>query len=118
TEQTDLAGLIGTDVFGRYLSDLDLPGMRLKLSPLPKRPEDAVAPTSLSSEAEEPNAEQEDSGSEQTLKEQRSSIPKSALRLPRDRYVAPEMVNWTQVFRLGHNMLVQTSVNDSKPMLF
>jgi len=30
-------GLIGADVFGLYLIDIDLPGMRLKLSPLPKR---------------------------------------------------------------------------------
>jgi hypothetical protein len=42
----DEDGLIGADVFGRYLVDIDLPGMRLKLSPLPKRPEDAVAPQS------------------------------------------------------------------------
>jgi hypothetical protein len=28
------------------------------------------------------------------------------------------MVNWTEVFRFGHIMLVPTSVNDSKPMLF
>jgi hypothetical protein len=28
------------------------------------------------------------------------------------------MVNWTKVFRFGHAMLVPTSVNDSKPMLF
>jgi Aspartyl protease len=38
--------------------------------------------------------------------------------LPRDRYIAPEMANWTKVFRFGHTMLVPTSVNDSKAMLF
>jgi hypothetical protein len=31
---TDEDGLIGADVFGAYLIDIDLPGMRLKLSPL------------------------------------------------------------------------------------
>ena len=118
TENSELSGLIGTDVFGSYLIDLDLPEMQLKLSPLPKRPEDSVAPTSLSSELEESNVGQEDSEFEQTLTEQKSSIAKSAQHLPRDRYVAPEMANWTQVFRLGHNFLVQTSVNDSEPMLF
>jgi len=46
-------GLIGADVFGAYLIDIDLPGMKLKLSPLPKRPEDAVTPKSLNSEGEE-----------------------------------------------------------------
>ncbi len=119
---SDQDGLIGADVFGGYLIDLDLPGERLKLSPLPKRPEDAVAPKSLNSEGEEQaNAEQkDDSGTAQAAKEQKSSAPSSEnpRRLPRDRYIAPEMVNWTKVFRIGHAILVPTSVNDSKPMLF
>ncbi len=115
-------GLIGADVFGDYLVDIDLPGERLKLSPLPKRPEDAVAPTSLNSEGEEQgNAEEKESGAaEQTPKEQRSSSAssESSRGRPRDRYIAPEMANWTKVFRFGHAILVPTSVNDSKPMLF
>jgi hypothetical protein len=53
-------------------------------------------------------------------KEQKASASGSQAlhRLPRDRYVAPEMVNWTKVFRFGHALLVPTRVNDSKPMLF
>jgi tetratricopeptide (TPR) repeat protein len=116
-------GLIGADVFASYLVDIDLPEMRLKLSPLPKRPEDAAAPTSLNSEAEEPsNAEQDvDSTSQQASTKQPLSTPgprSSPQRLPRDRYVAPEMVRWTQVFRFGHLILVPTNVNGSRPMLF
>ena len=38
----DEDGIIGADVFGAYVVDIDLPGMRMKLSPLPKRPEDAA----------------------------------------------------------------------------
>ena len=73
----DEDGLIGADVFGRYLIDIDLPGMRLKLSPLSKRPEDTVAPTLLNSEGEEQaNAEQkEDSGKDGTSKDQNSPPP-------------------------------------------
>jgi len=119
---TEQDGLIGADVLGAYLIDLDLPGMRLKLSPLPKRPEDTVAPKSLNSEGEEQaNAEQkEDNVNEQVSKEQKPPPPvsKPVQRLPRDRYIAPEMADWTKVFRFGHNILVPTSVNDSKPMLF
>ena len=118
----DEDGLIGADVFGTYLIDIDLPGMRLKLSPLPKRPEDAVIPTSLNSEGEEQaNSEQkEDSVNEGTPKDQKSPPPtvKPTKRLPRDRYIAPEMTDWTKVFRIGHSILVPTSVNDSKAMLF
>ena len=118
----DEDGLIGADVFGAYLIDIDLPGERLKLSPLPKRPEDTMAPRSLNSKGQEQaNAEQEqDSATEQTSEEQKSLAPSSQppRPMPRDRYVAPEMVKWTKVFRFGHIMLVPTSVNDSKDMLF
>jgi tetratricopeptide (TPR) repeat protein len=118
----DEDGLIGADVFGAYLVDIDLPGMKLKLSPLPKRPEDAVAPKSLNSEGEEQaNAEQkEESASEQDSKQPKAATPesKTARRLPKDRYIAPEMANWTKVFRFGHIMLVPTFVNDSPAMLF
>jgi hypothetical protein len=122
-------GLIGADVFGDYLVDIDLPGERLKLSPLPKRPEDAVAPASLISEGEElANAEQKgESGatepsstkpsSNSNSKDQQTAAADSR-GTPRDRYVAPEMANWTKVFRFGHALLVPTSVNGSKPMLF
>jgi tetratricopeptide (TPR) repeat protein len=118
----DEDGLIGADVFGGYLIDIDLPGMRLKLSPLPKRPEETVAPTSLNSEGEEQaNAEQKESGAAAPpAQEQKPAAPvsKPQPRLPKDRYIAPEMESWTKVFRFGHSMLVPTSVNDSKSMLF
>src|ERR1700730_7650321 len=118
----DEDGLIGADVLGAYLIDIDLPGMRLKLSPLPKRPEDTVAPESLNSEGEEQaNAEQkEESGNEGANKDQNSPPPtvKPSPRLPKDRYIAPEMADWTKVFRFGHNILVPTSVNNTKAMLF
>jgi Aspartyl protease/Tetratricopeptide repeat len=118
----DEDGLIGADVFGGYVVDIDLPGMRLRLSPLPKRPEDTVAPKSLNSEGEEQaNAEQkQESASEQDSKQPKPSTPESTSvrRLPKDRYIAPEMANWTKVFRFGHMMLVPTFVNDSPAMLF
>jgi len=118
---TDEDGLIGADVFGGYLIDIDFPGMRLKLSPLPKRPEDAVATTSLNSEGEEQGAaEQKEGGAtEQASKDQKSApAQKPAQRLFRDRYVAPEMANWEKVFRFGHSILVPTMVNGSNSMLF
>src|SRR5262249_20045847 len=117
----DKDGLIGADVFGAYLIDIDIPAMRLRLSPLPKRPEDAVAQTSLNSEGEQQaNAEQKE-GEEEGPTKQQSSAPNMtpAARLPKDRYIAPEMANWTKVFRFGHDVLMHTYVNDQpQPMLF
>ena len=117
----DEDGLIGADVLGAYLIDIDLPGMRLKLSPLPKRLEDTVAPKSLNSEGEEQaNAEQkEDSANQDTSKDRNSPPPVKPIgRLPKDRYIAPEMADWTKVFRFGHSILVPTTVNNSGSMLF
>jgi hypothetical protein len=115
-------GLVGADVFGAYLVDLDLPAMKLKLSPLPKRPEDTSAPVALNSEGEEQanRGQKEDSANEQAAKDQKSAPPIStpARRLPKDRYIAPKMADWTKVFHFGHSLLVPTSVNNSQAMLF
>jgi tetratricopeptide (TPR) repeat protein len=68
----DEDGLIGADVFSSYLVDIDLPGMRLKLSPLPKRPEDSVVPTTLNSEGEEQaNSEQKEGSAPQDTPKRR-----------------------------------------------
>ncbi len=62
----------------------------------------------------------EDSVNEHTSQDQKTPAPisKPAQRLPKDRYIAPEMADWTKVFRFGHSILIPTSVNDSKSMLF
>ena len=123
-------GLIGADVFGSYLVDIDLPGMRLALSPLPKRPDDTPAPASLNSGGESElghatKGEPEEATSKDTAPTadtaassgsgNRSSQPQT---LPKDRYVAPEMSRWTEIVRIGHDILVPTTVNDSPSMLF
>jgi hypothetical protein len=124
-------GLIGADVFGSYLVDIDLPAMRLSLSPLPKRPDDTPAPASLNSggESELGHATKGEPG-EQTPKDvttaaKTATVPESSgnrssqpQNLPKDRYVAPEMSRWTEVVRMGHDILVPTTVNDSPSMLF
>jgi len=115
-------GLIGADVFGAYLVDIDSPGMRLRLSPLPRRPEDAVAATSLNSEGEQQATveQKEESTNEQDSEQRKPAVPEPriARQLPKDGYIAPEMTNWTKVFRFGHLMLVPTSVNASSAKLF
>ena len=74
----------------------------------------------MNSEGEEQaNAEpKQESASEQDSKQPNPSAPQSARRFPKDRYVAPEMANWTRAFRFQGLMLVPTFVNDSPSMLF
>jgi tetratricopeptide (TPR) repeat protein len=114
-------GLIGADVFASYLVDIDLPGMQLVLSPLPPRPDDAPAPASLNSEGEGDlgHAAKAEPGDAKPASNPASpALSSSASRLPKDRYIAPEMSRWTQIYRVGHDILVPTTVNDSPSTLF
>ncbi len=104
----DQDGLIGADVFRRYLIDFDFYGLTMNLSPLPKRPDQTEAEASLETEGEEITPE-DTSGAQGAEK---------PLRLPQDRYIAPEMKDWTKIFRFGHLLLIPTLVNDSKSRLF
>jgi predicted aspartyl protease len=116
-------GLIGADVFRMYLIDLDMPGMKLKLSPLPKRPDEASAETSLETRGDSglaPDEESESSAEANSGNDKKGDgVPaRAAPRVPHDRYVAPEMADWTKVFRFRHMLLVPTRVNDSRTTLF
>jgi tetratricopeptide (TPR) repeat protein len=128
TDQASIAdedGLIGANVFSSYLIDIDFPAEKLKLSPLPKRPDETVAPTALNSEGE--SRANPDDDTDKAVADQKAQSTGEASKtvkaapapsLPKDRYVAPEMKSWSPVFHFGHELLIETEVNDSKPMLF
>jgi predicted aspartyl protease len=93
-------GLIGTDVFRDYVVTLDTPGRQVRLSPLPPRPDEkAGQAASLGTEGDE-------------------ETPLSAADRAKDRYVAPEMKDWTPIFRNGHDLIVPTSIGDAPLKLF
>ena len=86
-------GLIGADMFGQYLVDLDFLGEKLRLSELPPRPgQSTEEPESDSAEAEAPHFY--------------------------DQYIAPEMKSYTPILRFGHDLLIPTRVNNSTPVFF
>ena len=116
----DNDGLIGTDVFGAYLIDIDIPGQKLRLSPLPKRPEEAAAPTALNSTGETHGAPEDnvENGGEPVPRSQAKPATATNPHLPKDAYVAPEMARWTKVFRFRHILLIPTFVDGAGPMLF
>jgi tetratricopeptide (TPR) repeat protein len=86
-------GLIGGDVFGHFLVDIDLPNGKFRLSELPPRPNEPTPPASLEAD------------------------PNAVSRF-HDRYVAPEMQSYSRVFRFGHLLLIPTKLNDSVSKLF
>ena len=120
----DEDGLIGGDVFSSYVVDIDIPADKLRLDPLPRRPEDSTGPASLASESdsdydpeEPPEAADGSTAAAKSGAEKGAATPPPP-RLPMDRYVAPEMAKWARVFRVGHSLLIPTHVNDSTTMLF
>jgi tetratricopeptide (TPR) repeat protein/predicted aspartyl protease len=111
-------GLIGTDVFSRYVVDLDMYGLSMKLLPLPRRPED-IAKGNLA-DPDEGDESATVNGStaktENSASNQNTEKPEKPFRPPQDRYIAPEMANWVQVYRFGHMLLAPTFINDEKQM--
>ena len=93
-------GLIGTDVFKNYVVTLDIPGREVRIGPLPKRPDESAAkPTSLATSDEE-------------------QAPVSEADSAKDRYIAPEMKDWTPVFRTGHYLIFPTLIGKAPVKLF
>lgn len=101
-------GIIGTDVFSNFLIDLDFPKSTLTLSQLPPRPGEEPAKAALSSGE---NAV--------TESETKSSDPsQSPGTRYEDRYLAPEMHSYVQAFRVGHFLLIPTTINERTQKLF
>jgi predicted aspartyl protease len=114
----DEEGLIGADVFQDFLVDIDFPKEKLRLSPLPKRPDDeagTAVPVAL-------HAGDEDSGSPASDADSQPGDAKKPV-LPassrfHDPYIGPEMKSYTRVYRFGHDLLVPTKVGDSSVKFF
>jgi predicted aspartyl protease len=101
----DTDGLIGMDVFSRFLVTLDYPMRKMLLGPLPPRPGEAIgAEPGLNTN----DAESDDSG----------TSSEAAANGPHDRYVAPEMKDYTRVYRVGHDLILPAALNGAKLKLF
>ena len=107
-------GLIGADVFEKFLVDLDFAHEKVRLSELPSRPDRSTSNLSLNSE------EDETEDKEEANENKRSDLGPKAKpeKGPFDRYIAPEMKSYTPVLRFGHLLLVPTAVNDDKKAKF
>ena len=87
-------GLIAAGFFSKYLVDADIRNQKLTLGPLPSRPA-AEDPDSVAMDSSDSDAENF-----------------------HDRYTAPEMSEWTQMYSFGNAILVPTQINSSPPALF
>ena len=98
---TAVSGLIGTDVFANYLVTLDMPMRELRLSSLPKRPDEAQPKDGLKTTGEAPGTD-----------------AAAANEPVHDRYIAPEMKTWTRIYREGHDLIVPTKIGAAPVKLF
>jgi predicted aspartyl protease len=111
---TDIDGLIGMDVFSHFLITLDYPMRKLLLAPLPKRPGEVAAVAPTLETTSDPNGESHPSDDSVAGTDAAKSTPTG----PFDRYTAPEMQDWTRVYRVGHNLLLPAGLNNSITKLF
>jgi hypothetical protein len=86
-------------VFSSFLVTLDYPARKLSLSQLPARPGEAETAAKLGEESDDADGV-------------------AATRVAYDRYVSPEMKDYTPVYRRGHMLMLPVSLNHSRLKLF
>jgi len=84
---------------------------KLVLDPLPPRPDEA-APSKPSLKTDS-TAEAVEEDSTDSANESSPTSAKPAHSGPHDRFITPEMKDWTPIYRVGHNLLIPTSLNNS-----
>jgi predicted aspartyl protease len=109
----DEDGLIGADVFDDFLVDLDFAHLKLRLKELPRRPDQPQQDLVLNAEDED---DATDASASKTSKTDAGQKPAS--HGPFDRYIAPEMKDYTTVLRYGHMLLIPTFVEQEKQARF
>ncbi len=135
----DEDGLIGMDVFSRFLVTLDYPMHKLLLGPLPPRPGEAAnAASSLNMNDDDADDSAPSTGPAKNLQQDKaaaqgaaeakalpndgSKVPASAptpvAHGPFDRYVAPEMKDYTHVYRVGNDLILPAALNGKSLKLF
>ncbi len=124
-------GLIGMDVFSQFLITLSYPKHKLLLGPLPPRPgESAAVPTLKTGEVEPDDSDDSEepekadkldhpaANSSAAATAAKNPVPVHSPHGPFDRYIAPEMKDYTQVYRVGHLLILPAGLNHEKIRLF
>jgi len=78
----------------------------LRLDPLPKRPEDGA------------KAERESLSTEPKPHEDGIEGEEEEDEPVHDRYIAPEMKDWTKIYRYGHELLLPVQIGEARSRLF
>jgi len=108
----DTDGLIGADVFSHFLVSIDYPLHKIKLDPLPSPPNQV--------EIEVPSLSTANTDNDESQANAGGSVSDSESVPPRftNRYVAPEMKDWVQIYHVGHNLIIPVSLRPPEIELF
>ncbi|MGB8261178.1 MAG: hypothetical protein WCE75_12535 [Terracidiphilus sp.] len=91
-------GNLGFDIFGDFLTTVDFPMRKVQLAPLTPTPQDAGYVASLHTDMTEGDG--------------------AASPHPTDRLVAPEMKDYSQIYRAGRSLILPTALNTNTIKLF
>jgi len=109
-------GLIGSDVFSKFLITIDYPMHKIHLDPLPSNPNrpdvETPALSTASEEEATPQRETGDGGKPATASG--PSLPRG----PIDRYIAPEMKDWLQIYLEGRKLIIPGTLHPPDLKLF
>lgn len=122
----DGVGVISVDVFSDFLVTVDFPMRKLALAPLPVRPGEPNSVAALRTlaadfaplAAEIEPAAPAPAGAQgaATASAPNASTPKEIG--PFDRYIAPELKDYSQIYRVGHDLILPTALASDKVKLF
>lgn len=101
------------NVFSQFLVTLNYPMRKLLLGPLPPRPGEShsATPGLTTNDAEQNNPSESASA-------QSAALGKPEAQGPYDRYIAPEMRDYTPIYRVGHALLLPAMLNGKTQRLF
>ena len=115
----EIDGLIGMDVFSHFLVTLDYPGRKLALGKLPPRPGEGEAAPQLGTREDDEEDGAKLQGEAKAAGAEAAPAPViAAPKGPFDRYVSPEMKDYTPVYRRGHMLMLPVGLSESKVKLF
>ena len=110
-------GLIGPSMLARFLVILDFPMRKLLLEPLPPRPGMGTEPMALATVSSTGHEAEEKIGAE-SAKETTSAPSQGRVIGPQDRYIAPEMKDWTKLYHRDWELMIPVALNGGPKRLF
>jgi hypothetical protein len=116
----DGAGSVGIDIFSDFLVTVDFPMRKLGIAPLPARPGDTATPSlhSLAADFDPLAPIDEPAKPAGPPAAGAAQAPAPAAVGPFDRILPPEMKDYTQIYRAGHDLILPTSLGGDKIKLF